>query len=56
VEAHGWSSARLTPYTLTAGRAPVRPGEIVTGYAVKPGTRVVFSSTQGPRRATVVGR
>ena len=55
VEAHAWSSARLTPYALTAGRAPARPGEIVTGYAAKPGTRVVFSSTEGPRSATVVG-
>src|SRR4051794_8298317 len=29
--AHGWSSAALTPYSLTAGRAPERPGEVVTG-------------------------
>src|SRR5919199_3907679 len=28
--AHGWSSAALTPYVLTAGRAPARPGEVVT--------------------------
>ena len=55
VEAHAWSSSRLTPYVLTAGRAPVRPGEIVTGYAGKPGTRVVFSSTDGSHTATVVG-
>src|SRR5262245_36983449 len=27
--AHGWSSAALTPYVLTAGRAPARPGEVV---------------------------
>ena len=30
--AHGWSSAALTPYVLSAGRAPARPGEVVTGY------------------------
>ena len=30
--AHGWSSAALTPYVLTAGRPPARPGEVVTGY------------------------
>src|SRR3954447_19935022 len=30
-EAHGWSSARLTPYTLPAGRAPARATEVVTG-------------------------
>src|SRR3954451_10826158 len=29
--AHGWRSAALTPYALTAGRAPARPGEVVTG-------------------------
>jgi putative ABC transport system permease protein len=55
VEAHAWSSARLTPYVLTAGRAPAGPGEIVTGYAAKPGTRLVFSSSEGTRTATVVG-
>src|SRR4051794_34849367 len=26
-EAHGWSTAALTPYALTSGRAPARPGE-----------------------------
>src|SRR3954451_874778 len=30
--AHGWGSARLTPYVLRAGRAPARPGEVVAGY------------------------
>src|SRR5881275_2012845 len=29
--AHGWGSAALTPYVLSAGRAPARPGEVVTG-------------------------
>ena len=28
-EAHGWSSAALTPYALAAGRAPQHPGEVV---------------------------
>src|SRR3954467_4920407 len=31
-EAHNWSAARLTPYALTAGRAPRTANEIVTGY------------------------
>ena len=31
-EAHNWSSARLAPYVLAAGRAPRQPNEIVTGY------------------------
>ncbi|MGH2929420.1 MAG: ABC transporter permease, partial [Solirubrobacteraceae bacterium] len=30
--AHGWSSAALTPYVLSAGRPPARPDEVVTGY------------------------
>src|SRR6188472_4365737 len=30
--AHGWGSAALTPYVLTAGRPPARAGEVVTGY------------------------
>src|SRR4051794_6987883 len=28
--AYGWSSAALTPYVLTAGRAPAGPAEVVT--------------------------
>src|SRR3979490_3195628 len=35
--AHGWSRAALTPYVLTAGRAPARPDEVVTGYPAKLG-------------------
>src|SRR3954451_14304869 len=30
--AHGWPSAALTPYGLTAGRAPTQADEVVTGY------------------------
>ncbi|MEV5510906.1 FtsX-like permease family protein [Streptomyces orinoci] len=33
-QAHGWSSAALTPYTLTAGHAPARPGEVVLDQAL----------------------
>src|SRR5262249_42049233 len=29
VEAHGWSSAQLTPYRLITGRKPSGPGEVV---------------------------
>src|SRR5207302_7763575 len=29
--AHGWRSAALTPYVLSAGRAPAAPDEVVTG-------------------------
>jgi putative ABC transport system permease protein len=54
-EAHGWSSARLTPYVLSAGRAPVRPTEVVAGYATKLGARVTLASTEPARTVTVVG-
>ena len=34
VYAHGWSSARLAPFTLTAGRQPKAPGEAVLDTAL----------------------
>lgn len=52
---HGWSSARLTPYTLTAGRPPARASEIVTGFPVKLGMRLRLASTESARTVTVVG-
>jgi putative ABC transport system permease protein len=52
---HGWSSARLTPYALTAGRAPERPGEVVTGYRSRLGARLALGSTESARTVTVVG-
>jgi putative ABC transport system permease protein len=54
-ELHGWSSARLTPYVLTAGRAPARPGEVVTGYRSRLGARLTLASTESARTITVVG-
>src|SRR4051794_38833660 len=53
--AHGWDSARLNPYILTAGRAPARPGEVVAGYPVALGARLPLASTEPARRVTVVG-
>src|SRR3954453_1939488 len=53
--AHGWSSARLTPYVLSAGRAPARPGEVVAGYRTAPGARLSLASTEPARTVTVVG-
>src|SRR3954463_15333477 len=32
-DAHGWSSAALTPYVLQAGRPPARPGAVVAGVS-----------------------
>ena len=53
--AHGWSSAPLTPYVLNAGRAPAGPGEAVTGYRARLGTRERLTSPTGARTVTVVG-
>jgi putative ABC transport system permease protein len=55
VVAHGWSSAALTPYVLTAGRRPVRPDEVVTGYPAVLGARLVLSATEPARTDIVVG-
>src|SRR3954451_13640373 len=54
-EAHNWSSARLTPYVLTAGRAPRAANEIVTGFPARIGARVTLASAAQPRPVTIVG-
>src|SRR3954470_8598059 len=54
-DAHGWSSAALTPYVLQAGRPPARPGEIVAGFPARLGARLRFASTEAARPVTVVG-
>src|SRR5690349_18339207 len=53
--AHGWSSAALTPYVLTAGRPPSGPGEVVTGYPARLGARLTLAATEPARTVTVVG-
>ena len=53
--AHGWSSAALTPYALSAGRAPAGPDEVVTGYRAELGARLRLASTESARTVTVVG-
>jgi putative ABC transport system permease protein len=53
--AHGWSSAALTPYVLSAGRPPARPGEVVTGYPAALGSRLALAASAPARTATVVG-
>jgi putative ABC transport system permease protein len=54
-EAHNWSSAALTPYALTAGRAPRQASEVVTGYPSRLGAQLVLSSTEPAHPVTVVG-
>src|SRR4051794_13551983 len=53
--AHGWSSAALTPYALSSGRAPTAPGEVVTGYRAALGGRLRLAVDGAPRTVTVVG-
>jgi putative ABC transport system permease protein len=53
--AHGWSSAALTPYVLTAGRSPAGPREVVTGYPAALGKKLRLASTEAARTVTVVG-
>jgi putative ABC transport system permease protein len=53
--AHGWSSAALTPYVLTAGRPPAGPDEVVTSYPAALGARLRLASTEAARTVTVVG-
>src|SRR3954469_6971544 len=53
--AHGWGSAPLTPYVLTAGRAPARPGEVVAGYRARLGARLSLASPEAAHKVTVVG-
>src|SRR3954449_10617656 len=53
--AHGWGSAALTPYVLSAGRPPAGPDEVVAGYRAKLGARLSLASTEPARRVTVVG-
>ncbi|AZK94534.1 FtsX-like permease family protein [Streptomyces tsukubensis] len=49
---HPWSTAAFAPYTLTSGRAPKAPGEVVvTGTRARPGE--VLRTAAGP--VTVVG-
>jgi putative ABC transport system permease protein len=53
--AHGWSSAQLTPYPLTAGRPPAAPDEVVAGYRARLGARLRLGSAEAARTVTVVG-
>jgi putative ABC transport system permease protein len=53
--AHGWSSAALTPYVLSAGRPPAGPDEVVTGYPARLGARLPLASAEPARTVTVVG-
>ena len=53
--AHGWASAALTPYALSAGHPPAGPGEVVTGYRAAVGSKLTLVAGAAPRTVTVVG-
>ncbi len=55
VVAHGWGSAALAPYGLSAGRPPAGPGEVVTSYPAALGTRLSLTAASPARTVTVVG-
>jgi putative ABC transport system permease protein len=61
VRGHGWHSAALTPYSLTGGRAPRAPDEVVLDGTlaaqgrVAVGEPVRITSTDGTTTQTVVG-
>src|SRR5215471_1698793 len=55
VVAHGWGSAALTPFVLSAGRPPAQPNEVVTGYPAVLGARLPLAATEPTRIVTVVG-
>ncbi|MFF0149318.1 FtsX-like permease family protein [Amycolatopsis sulphurea] len=55
VVGHGWDSAVLTPYTLTAGHAP-REGEVVvSAVGMKPGDTVQLAAQGRPGSYRVAG-
>ncbi|WP_242676648.1 FtsX-like permease family protein [Rhodococcus sp. ABRD24] len=55
LDAHGWSSAALAPYTLTAGRAPEAPDEVVVTGDAAPGARIMLRHGGIGSEYTVVG-
>ncbi|MBT2383164.1 FtsX-like permease family protein [Streptomyces sp. ISL-11] len=63
VQAHGWDSAALTPYTLATGTAPARGGDVVLDARLAPaGTtvgdriRIAAHGTAGTYRVTGLAR
>ncbi|MBY8877540.1 ABC transporter permease [Actinacidiphila acidipaludis] len=58
---HSWESARLTPFTLSAGSAPKAPTDVVVDRELaarahlKPGDHLTVQSTAAPRTYRVSG-
>ncbi|WP_225793079.1 FtsX-like permease family protein [Streptomyces aculeolatus] len=60
-QAHGWSSAAVTPYELAAGRAPEGPRDVVLdeatagAYGVRPGDEVRVAAQGGAEAYRLTG-
>lgn len=54
---HGWDSARMAPYPLLSGRAPIGDREVVVDRAlgVAAGSRLTVNLAEGRRQFTVTG-
>ncbi|TDD71467.1 ABC transporter permease [Actinomadura rubrisoli] len=50
-----WPAAAAAPYTLVAGRAPARDGEIVVGGGARPGSHVTVLTAGRPHDYLVTG-
>lgn len=55
LDAHGWPSAALAPYTLASGRAPTSPDEVVVTGHGSPGDRITLRHGGLGNEYTVVG-
>jgi len=55
VVAHGWGSAALAPYALSAGQPPAGPDQVVTSYPAALGARLSLAAAGPARTVTVVG-
>ncbi|MDH6281602.1 FtsX-like permease family protein [Prescottella agglutinans] len=55
LDGHGWTSAALAPYTLTTGRAPAAPDEVVVTGPGEPGDRITLRHGGIGAEYTVVG-
>ncbi|GAA1846385.1 FtsX-like permease family protein [Asanoa iriomotensis] len=54
---HGWATAALAPYRLTAGAAPAAAGEVALddAYGLAPGATATVLTATGPRELRVTG-
>jgi putative ABC transport system permease protein len=61
IQGHPWAAAALAPYTLTQGRAPTTPTDVVVDQrlaragGLRPGGRLRLITATGPLAMTVVG-